>query len=67
MKQIVMPLAAALLLTACASSGPNKGWTSSPGAQSFAVAHTACQQISYGGQVNYVICMAGRGWTKPKR
>lgn len=29
-------------------------------------ARAACQEISYGIEVNYITCMAGRGWTKPK-
>lgn len=66
MKQLTLPLAAALILAGCAST-PNDGWTARPDAQPFNTARSACQEISYGIEVNYVTCMAGRGWTKPRR
>ncbi len=65
MRQSALALIAASLLAACASQ-PNGGWTSRPGAQTYATARSACQEISYGIEVNYITCMAGRGWTKAK-
>jgi len=68
MKRAALIFAAAVLLAACASSRTSeRGWTGHPGAQSFDTAHSSCQQISYGIEANYITCMAGRGWTKPKR
>lgn len=66
MKQIALALAAATLLSACASP-PNDGWTAREGAQPYETARAACQQISYGIEVNYINCMAGRGWVKAKK
>lgn len=66
MRQIALVLAAAALLSACAST-PNDGWTAREGAMPYESARAACQQISYGIEVNYVTCMAGRGWVKAKR
>ena len=67
MRQTVLAIGAMLLLAGCASGGPNSGWTARPGAQSYATAHSACQEISYGIEVNYVTCMAGRGWVKARK
>lgn len=66
MRQIALALAAAALLSACASA-PNDGWTARAGAMPYESARAACQQISYGIQVNYINCMAGRGWVKTKK
>lgn len=66
MKQSAFALAALLILGGCASA-PNGGWTAREGAQPFNTARSACQEISYGIEVNYTTCMAGRGWTKAKR
>ncbi len=60
-------LAAALALTACATGPAEKDWTSNPGAQSFRTAASACSQISYNIEANFVTCMAGRGWTKARK
>ena len=65
MRQTVLVLAAAALLSACATS--DTGWSSREDAQPFDTAKAACQQISYGIEVNYITCMAGRGWVKPKK
>lgn len=59
-----LALIAALALPACATGPSEKDWTSNPGAQSFATAASACSQISYNIEANFIICMAGRGWTK---
>lgn len=67
MRQTALILAAALCLCACTTTRSERGWTSGPGAQSFGVAYSACQQISYGIEINFINCMAGRGWFKEKR
>lgn len=66
MKIITLALAAALLVSACASggSGSESQWTSRPNAQPFATAHTACREVSYGIEANFITCMAGRGWVR---
>lgn len=63
-RSALIPAAALLLATACATS--DTGWSSREGAQPFDTARAACQEISYGIEVNYITCMAGRGWVKPK-
>lgn len=69
MKLFPLVLAAALLLSACASggSGNEARWTSREGAQPFQTARSACEQISYGIEANFITCMAGRGWVRQKR
>jgi hypothetical protein len=57
--------AAALLLAGCASS-PNDGWTAREGAMPYESARAACSEISYNIEANFITCMAGRGWVKPK-
>lgn len=66
MKHALLTLAAALSLAAC-TSAPNGGWTAREGAQPYATARAACSEISYNIEANFITCMAGRGWTKPKR
>ena len=57
----------AVAVSACAT-GPKEGaWTSGEDAQSFETAVAACSQSSYNVETNFVICMAGRGWTKQAR
>ncbi len=57
-------LITAFALSACATSPSETGWTSSKDAQPFATAVAACNQISYNVEANFIVCMAGRGWTK---
>jgi uncharacterized lipoprotein YmbA len=62
-----LALIAALTLSACATGPSEKNWTSNAGAQPFATAVAACNQISYNVEANFVTCMAGRGWSKVKK
>ena len=55
---------AALATTACATGPSESDWTGSGDAQPFRTAVAACNEISRGSEANFVICMAGRGWTK---
>lgn len=65
MRSLMMVFAVAL--SACAT-GPKEGaWTSGEDAQPFETAVAACSQSSYNVETNFVICMAGRGWTKQAR
>jgi len=66
MRPLTLALAAALLVSACASAGrgTEAQWTSRPGAQPFATAHTTCREVSYGIEANFITCMAGRGWVR---
>ncbi|MFN3312594.1 MAG: hypothetical protein ACK46Q_03905 [Hyphomonas sp.] len=64
MRTLPLTLAAALLLAACASGNTEAQWTSRPGAQPFATAHTTCREVSYGIEANFITCMAGRGWVR---
>ncbi len=57
-------LIAALALSACATGPSEAGWTSGKDAQPFHTAVAACNEISYNIEANFVVCMAGRGWTK---
>jgi hypothetical protein len=59
-------LIAAFALAACATGPSETGWTSGKDAQPFRTAASACSQISYNIEANFVVCMAGRGWTKLK-
>ncbi|MEX1251041.1 MAG: hypothetical protein WEA77_07595 [Hyphomonas sp.] len=63
----VLILAAALGLSGCATGPSEKNWAGHGGAQPFATAVAACNQISYNVEANFVTCMAGRGWTKVKK
>lgn len=63
MKQYLSTLLLLLPLTACASAVSEEGW-SGTGGQPFETARTACQQISYGIETNFIRCMAGRGWIR---
>ncbi|HRK69016.1 MAG TPA: hypothetical protein PKY73_15790 [Hyphomonas sp.] len=60
-------LAAALVLSACATGPMEKDWTGAPGAQPFRSASAACSQTSYNIEANFITCMAGRGWTESKK
>ncbi|MEQ9504743.1 MAG: hypothetical protein RLO80_00630 [Hyphomonas sp.] len=62
-----LALISALALSACATGPAERDWTSNPGAQPFATAVAACNQISYNVEANFVTCMAGRGWSKVKK
>ncbi len=64
MRNLPLTFAAALLLSACASGNTEAQWTSRPSAQPFATAHTACREVSYGIEANFITCMAGRGWVR---
>ena len=55
---------AALAVSACATGPSESGWTSGADAQPFHTAVAACNEISYHIEANFVVCMAGRGWTK---
>ncbi|PKP82043.1 MAG: hypothetical protein CVT79_07035 [Alphaproteobacteria bacterium HGW-Alphaproteobacteria-18] len=66
MRQSVLVLAAAALLSAC-TSAPNSGWTAREGAMPYESARAACSEISYNIEANFITCMAGRGWTKAKK
>lgn len=66
MKHIALPLAAAILLAACTTTRSDAGWTGGPGAQSFPTAYSVCEQSSYGIEINFTNCMAGRGWVRNK-
>jgi hypothetical protein len=57
-------LATTLALAACATGPAERDWTGAEGAQPFRTAASACSQISYNIEANFVTCMAGRGWTK---
>ncbi len=59
-------LIASLAVTACATGPSERDWTSNAGAQPFRTAASACSQISYNIEANFVVCMAGRGWTKAR-
>ncbi len=63
----ILIIACVLALTACATGPSEKDWTGSAGAQPFATAVAACNQISYNVEANFITCMAGRGWTKVKK
>ena len=63
----VFLLVAALALSACATGPSESGWSSGKDAQPFQTAVAACSQTSYNVETNFVICMAGRGWTKRAR
>ncbi len=67
MKPFILAGAAALIFAGCTSSASASGWTSGPGAEGFGTARSACEQISRGNETNFITCMAGRGWTKPRR
>ena len=59
--------AATLVLTACASTGDNRGWTGN-GAMPFDHAVASCQietQVVEGPA--FEVCMASKGWTRPQR
>ncbi len=62
--RIVLMVAAALALAACAGGLAEAGWTGAEGAQPHATAVAACQEISRGSAENFKICMAGRGWRR---
>lgn len=64
---LIPVLVAALCVTGCASGSSKRGWVSRDSAQSFETARSACIQVSYGNEDRFITCMAGRGWTKPKR
>lgn len=66
MRQSAIALGAALMLAACASA-PNNGWTAREGAMPYESARAACSEISYNIEANFITCMAGRGWVKPKK
>ncbi|MBY9066450.1 hypothetical protein K1X12_06045 [Hyphomonas sp. WL0036] len=67
MKPSLLVLVAVLGLAACAPSRQVGQWQGSTGAQPFETAYSACQQISYNIEANFITCMAGRGWVKPKK
>lgn len=54
-----------ILLAGCTSASGENGWTGS-GREPFETARTACQQISYGIEENFIRCMAGRGWIRSR-
>ena len=65
MRQSALAFAALIALAGCASA-PNNGWTAREGAMPYESARAACRETSYNIEVNFITCMAGRGWTKPK-
>ncbi|MBK8197381.1 MAG: hypothetical protein IPK75_03335 [Acidobacteria bacterium] len=54
-------------LSACTYGPREKGWTGSPGAQSYETAVASCSQSSYNNTDQFTVCMAGRGWTRTPR
>ncbi|MCX7358235.1 MAG: hypothetical protein NT015_08855 [Alphaproteobacteria bacterium] len=63
----LMIFAAVALVSACASSGNDEGWTGN-NATPFDSAVIACRietQTTEGAQ--YEACMASKGWTRPQR